>query len=331
MITEWQMPERLEREDGSPRQVGVEIELQGIDVAALAALTARTLAGETTQVSAVEFEIDVADQGRYRVEVDFALLKELARERQRKLGDGEEGILDFALELLSDMSAVTVPCEVVSPPIAMTSLARPMDALVTALRNAGGKGTRHSLLYAFGVHLNVEPPALDAGTVARYLRAFVVLYDWIVDEGQVDLSRQLTPYIKPYPREYDLLVADPGYEPDWPKLIDDYLEHNASRDRALDMLPLFTHVDEDRVRAATDDPLIKSRPTFHYRLANSCVDESDWSIAQPWNRWVQIERLAANASKLGELAEAFARDRARLLRTVDKRWAAAVRESLAAD
>lgn len=327
----WQLPERLTGADGSPRRVGVEIELQGIDIEDLAALTAATLGGEVTPVSAVEFDIEVPEQGDYRVEVDFALLKELARERRRAVPEGGEGLMDFAVDLLNDVSSVTVPCEIVAPPIAMEAVAEPMDALVRALREAGAKGTRHSLLYAFGVHLNVEPPDLEAATIARYLRAFVCLYDWIVDEGEVDLSRRLSPYIKPYDRAYDLLVADPEYAPDWPTLIDDYLEYNPTRDRALDMLPMFAHMDEERVRATVDDALVKARPAFHYRLANSCVDEPDWTIANPWNRWMEIERLAAGGRDLATLASAFARDRSRMLRTVDNRWASEVREWLAGD
>ena len=326
---DWQLPERLAGSDGSPRRVGVEIELQGIDIEELAALTAATLGGEVTPVSAVEFQIEVPEQGGYRVEVDFALLKELARERRRAVPEGGEGLMDFAVDLLNEVSSVTVPCEIVAPPIAMDAVAAPMDALVGALRDAGAKGTRHSLLYAFGVHLNVEPPDLEAATIVRYLRAFVCLYDWIVDEGEVDLSRRLSPYIKPYDRDYDLLVADPDYAPGWPTLIDDYLKYNPTRDRALDMLPMFAHVDEERVRDTVDDALVKARPAFHYRLANSCVDEPGWTIASPWNRWMAIERLANEEGQLAALASAFARDRSRLLRTVDKRWVAEVREWLA--
>jgi hypothetical protein len=314
--------------DGFPRRVGVEIELQGIDIGELAALTAATLGGEVTPASAVEFDIEVPQQGDYRVEVDFALLKALARERRRAVPEGGEGLMDFAVDLLSDVSSVTVPCEIVAPPIAMDAVAGPMDALVEALREAGAKGTRHSLLYAFGVHLNVEPPDLEATTIVRYLRAFVCLYDWILDEGEVDLSRRLSPYIKPYDRDYDLLVADPDYAPDWPTLIDDYLRYNPTRDRALDMLPMFAHVDEERVRATVDDPLVKARPAFHYRLANSCVGEPGWTIARPWNRWLEIERLAHGEKELATLARAFARDRSRVLRTVDKRWVSEVREWL---
>lgn len=327
MSTEWQFPERLETDDGAPRRAGIEIELQGIDIADLAALTARTLGGSVERVSSAEYTVDAPDLGEFRVEVDFALLRSVARGREAKAGDGD-GLLDTAVQLLGDASTLLVPCEVVSPPIPMHAVAEPMDRLVAELRAAGGNGTRQSLLFAFGVHLNVEPPNLEAATALDYLRAFVCLYDWIVDAGEVDLSRKLSPYIQRYPKEYELRVADTGYAPDWAGLIDDYLAANPSRDRALDLLPLFAHVDDARVRAAIDDPLVKPRPAFHYRLANSLVDEPGWSIAEPWNRWVQIERLAADRDRLFDCMRAFAADRDRMLRGIDKRWAREVTQWL---
>ena len=329
MNSTWRLPAAMHRDDGSRRRVGVEIELQGIDIEELASLVAATLDGELSPVSSAEFNVNVPHQGSYRVEVDFALLKELAREREDRDPEDGDTLLDFAVDLLSGASSMLVPCEIVSPPIPMQSIAEPMDALVTALQDAGAKGTRESALYAFGVHLNIEPPDLEAATIVRYLRAFVCLYEWIADEEQIDLSRKLSPYIRPYSREYDLLLADPEYAPDWPTLIDDYLEHNPTRDRALDMLPMFSHVDEDRVSAVTDDPLIKARPAFHYRLANSCVGEPNWTIAHAWNRWSRIEEIAADSNGLRLLAAAFRDNRDRVLHGIDQRWVAEVRQRLA--
>ncbi len=326
MNSNWQLPDKLDKADGSSRRVGIEIELQGIDVGNLAELTAETLGGTVDRVSSVEFNIDVPDLGEFRVEVDFKLLKDLAREGEGSSDDDDDGLMNFAVELLGGASAVLVPCEIVTPPIPMQSMAEPMDALVERLRAAGARGTRHSVLYAFGVHLNVEPPDLEARTVLDYLRAFVCLYDWIVEEGRVDVSRQISPYIRPYKKDYDLLITDPDYAPDWPGLVDDYLQHNPTRDRAMDMLPMFAHVDEERVTGSVDDPLIKPRPAFHYRLSNSCVDEEGWSIANPWNRWMRIEHLAANSDALSSCSLAFAKDRERMLRNVDNRWAREVRE-----
>jgi hypothetical protein len=328
MAHRWKLPGAIGKTDGDPRRVGIEIELQGIDVAELAELTADVLAGTVERVSSAEYDVEAPDIGEFRVEVDFALLKQLASDRELRADEDGAGLLDLAVDLLGDASTTLVPCEIVTPPMAMQSMAAPMDKLVERLRAAGAKGTRQSMLYAFGVHLNVEPPNLDVGTTLAYLRAFVCLYDWIVEDGDVDLTRQITPYIRRYEQGYDLLVANPEYSPDWSQLIDDYLEYNPTRDRALDMLPLFAHVDGERVAARVDDPLIKARPAFHYRLANSCIDEDGWSIALPWNRWMQIEYLAGDRDRLADCLRAFAEDRERMLHNLDNRWAKEVRQWL---
>lgn len=324
----WPMPEQLRREDGQNRQVGTEIELQGIPVAELAALTASTLGGEARTVSMSEFAVDVASQGSYRVEVDFELLKEVAREHQES--GREEGLERLAVEMLHSASSLLVPCEVITPPLAMDAMAEPLDELVDAIRRAGGRGTHQSPLYAFGVHLNIDPPELSPACTLAFMRAFVCLFDWIVWRGDIDLSRRLTPYIQRFPRNYEdrLLAAD--YEPGWDGLIDDYLDMNPTRNRALDMLPLFGHVDEARVSAAVDDSRLKFRPSFHYRLANSCVDDPGWSVAQPWSRWVEIERLAADEERLASWCAAYREDRRRMLASVDNQWREKVDEWLAA-
>ncbi len=326
MNSNWTFPDRAVKADGSARRVGVEIEMAGIDIVELAELTGRTLGGHCDRVSAVEYNVDVPDVGTFRVEVDFAWLKEYARQNEFNT-DGDD-LTSLAIQLLGGASTLIVPCEIVTPPIPMRGLPDILDPLVRRLRDAGAKGTRQSMLYAFGVHLNIEPPDLDSGTVVDFLRAFVCLYDWIVDEGQVDVSRQLSPYIRRYDRDYELEVANPSYRPDWTTLIDDYLGHNPSRDHALDMLPLFAHVDEQRVKSVIDDSLVKSRPAFHYRLANSCIDEAGWSIAHPWNLWVRIDNLAAEPDKLRDCAVAFASSRRRVLHSIDKQWVKDVRQWL---
>ncbi|MEO1581779.1 MAG: amidoligase family protein [Pseudomonadota bacterium] len=326
--TDWQFPESQKKSDESPRRVGVEIELQGIDIFDLSVMVADVLDAELNRLSSAEYEIATETFGTFRTEIDFALLQDLARRREQAFEASPSQLLDRAVELLGDASTLIVPCEVVTPPLPMAELPRVMDPLITRLRQAGAQGTRRSVLFAFGVHFNVEPSELTADRVLSYLRAFVCLYDWVVDRGAVDLSRQLTPYIDRFPKAYELLLADSGYSPDWPELIDDYLVHNATRDRALDMLPMFSHVDERRVKAIVDNPLIKPRPAFHYRLANSCVDEPSWSLSDPWNRWVQIERLASDQDRLRSCLAAFARDRDRWFSGISKRWVEEVEQWL---
>lgn len=314
------MPAATRKPDGDPRQVGIEIELHGVAVDQLARVVQEAIGGELEKVTRSEFTLDVPDQGSYRIEVDYALLKEWAREEAGAEPEGQDLTQEWAIEALDTLSSLVVPCEIVSPPLAMEAMSGPMDAIVAAVREAGASGTRASIAFAFGVHLNVEPPDMEAATIVSYLRAFVCLFDWIVWDGKVDLSRRVTPYINPFPRDYQALVLAPDYRPGFDTLIADYLEHNATRNRALDMLPLLASVDEDTIHAAVDDDRVKARPAFHYRLANSCVDETDWSIADPWNRWLKVEQLAADGDALAALAQEMLADIDRVLHPVDKQW-----------
>lgn len=314
-IEPWPVPPVRAREDGSPRRVGVEIELQGIRVAELAELVAGVLGGEWEERSSAEYRVIDRAERPWRVEVDFQLLKELAEQATE-----DEPFRNLLVDALGAASSLVVPCEIVSPPLPVTDLSDSLGRLAESLHEAGARGTRHTPWYAFGVHLNVDPPDLETGTLLAYLRAFICAYDWLVWHGRVDPARRLTPYIDAYPRAYDLLVTDPEYAPDRQLLIDDYLAHNPTRNRALDLLPLLMHVNGPRVRSVVDDPLVKPRPALHYRLANSSLDEPDWSLRQPWTEWVALERLASDADALEACCIAFRRHREQLLHPVRSAW-----------
>jgi len=310
------MPAATFKSDGSPRQVGIEIELQGIPVDKLALLVKDVLGGSLRKLSRSEFEVDVAGQGAYRIEVDYALLKDMARdEADNDIADSPQKTM--VIDALDAVSAVLVPCEIVSPPLAMETIGEPMDAIVDAVRAAGGNGTRKSMMYAFGVHLNIEPTDMQAKTVLAYMQAFVCLFDWIVFAGEVDLSRRVTPYINPFPAEYQALILAPGYQPEFDGLVADYLKHNATRNRALDMLPLLATIDQKTIMDIVNDDRVNARPAFHYRLANSCVDEEGWSIADPWRRWLKIEQLAADQDTLKTLSAEMLADSDRILHGID--------------
>lgn len=317
--SQWNFPATTVRPDGKPRQVGIEIEMQGIPVEVLVLLVQAALGGSVRELSRSEYELDVPEQGVYRIEVDYALLKEMAREESDRDIDNSVP-KTLVIDALDAVSTLLVPCEIVSPPLAMDTIAEPMDAIVHAVRDAGANGTRKSVMYAFGVHLNVEPTNMEASTLLSYIQAFVCLFDWIVYAGKVDLSRRVTPYINPFPADYQALILAPDYQPDMGALIADYLRHNSTRNRALDMLPLFSMIDEKTVMDTVKDDRVNARPAFHYRLANSCVDEAGWSIAEPWSRWLKIEQLAADRDALKTLGAEFRTDSERVLHSVDSQW-----------
>lgn len=299
-----QLPPRPRTEAGEIRRIGVEIELSGLTVAEVATLLGEALSADVEVTSPYEHILRGDEAGPWRVELDYAYLKNLGREHADRSADDEPSEVD-PTTLLKDATEgiirrgaeVLVPVEVVSPPLPMPRLAE-VEELLSLLRRAGAKGTGASLSYAFGMQLNPELPALDATTITRYLQAFLCLYDWLLDRSQIDPTRRLTGYSAGFPATYVRRVIDPDYRPTTAALIDDYLADNPTRNRALDLLPLFTHIDEARVRKVVEDPRVKARPTFHYRLPNSEIDDPEWGVHVVWNDWLEVERLAADPPRL---------------------------------
>jgi len=318
------LPPQPRTRDGALRRVGVELEMKGLEIDTMSRLVADHVHGQVEDVSRYEHRITGAGAGDWLVELDFEYLKQ--RGRQRRAGD--EGVLaqldDAAEELLAAGSQALVPMEVVSPPLPMDRLGR-LEHLIARLRDAGARGTRDGLTFAFGVHLNPELPDTDAATVTRYLKAFLCLFEWLRAEARVDLLRRLTVYIDPFPVEYVQKVIEPGYQPDAARLIDDYLRDNPTRNRALDMLPLFAHMDEERVRRRIDDPRIKARPTLHYRLPNCEIDEPGWGLQQIWGDWLQVEHLAADPERLERVCRAYLEFLQRPLERLLEDWAELVK------
>lgn len=292
----YSMPQEANNSADELRTVGFELEFSGISLRDTVNTVTVALNGTVAEETAAEVCVNTG-LGDFNVEVDWDFLKRTAADTQ--LADD----LGVWLQQLSEAAALLVPIEVVCPPIPISSL-QVLDKLVEALQKAGAVGTEESLIAAYGVHINAEIPALDAATVSRYLRAFVLLQWWLVEANHVDLARRVSPYINVFEEPYikRLLTRE---NPSIETLIDDYLEYNPTRNRALDMLPMFAHIDAERVRVAIDDPKIKSRPTFHYRMPNCSIDDSQWSLASSWNLWCEVERLAADEASLDTLGKEF--------------------------
>jgi len=194
-----------------------------------------------------------------------------------------------------------IPTEIVAPPIPWHELAV-LDGLVDRLRTEGARGTSASPVYGFAVQLNPEVAATDADHLRRHLQAYLLASDWLRRQVDVDLLRLLLPFVERFPLPYAAHVLAPDYRPDLGGLIDDYLAFNPTRNRELDLLPLFLWLDPDRVTARVSDVRVKARPTFHYRLPNAALEDRTWSIVLEWNRWVRVERLAHDPDRLARMA-----------------------------
>jgi hypothetical protein len=277
--------------------VGYELEFSGITLEDAVDAIQSSLGGAVQSESAAERLLQVDSLGAFNVELDWAFLKRKAAQKEQEEDGGEW------IERFSQAAALLVPVEVACPPIAVGELAA-LEPMVAALREAGAVGTEESLLAAYGVHVNTEIPRLDAATLLAYLRAFAVLQWWLVDAHAVDATRKVSPYIDLYPESYLKRVLSSSAAA-MDEICADYLAHNASRNRALDLLPMLAEIDEKRVRDTVDDPRIKARPAFHYRLPNCEIERPDWSLAESWNTWCVVERLADRKDYIDELASEF--------------------------
>ena len=315
------LPENINNADGEVRKVGVEIEFAGILPVQIAKTITEHFGGHVSWTSPFELTVEDTQLGTFIVEMDSDFVKRHGKGLPMEV-HAEDAGADMELQLMQWLSRVVgelVPWELVTAPIPLDQL-HLLLPLLEDLRAQGAKGTRHAVQYAFGVHLNPELPALDANTILRHLRAYFCLYEAIAALSKIDLARKLTPYIKHFDKKYIAHVVNPDYQPTIDQLIDDYLAANPTRNRSLDMLPLFAHIDERRVKAVVSDSRVKSRPTFHYRLPNCDIDNKEWNLHQPWNHWVKVETLASDLSRLNASCEIYAGELKRITHSFEKRW-----------
>lgn len=291
------LPAHLTTQDDATRRVGFELEFTGLTLEEAAKQVQATFGGQLEQSSAVEYLLHSDQLGTFTIELDWDYLKRKASEAQQQ-DDGHEWV-DF----LQQGAQAIVPLEIICPPVSMKQLSH-LNELIPNLRQAGAKGTDSSLLAAYGVHINPELPQLDVATIERFVKAFSLLQWWLVEAHQVDPTRKLSPYVNLYPETYIYELLSQSY-PNINALTDHYLKHNPTRNRALDLLPLLTEINQDRVLDVVNDQLINSRPTFHYRLPDCQIEDKDWSLANSWNLWCVIERLAADPQSIEALSQKF--------------------------
>lgn len=287
--------------NGEQRRVGVEIELGGVSVEECAEAVAAHFGGEVQLVHEGEALVD-GELGQFRVELDSRPVKELAASRAEGVDeDVGDRLDDLKSRVLIGLAEPFVPVEIVTPPLPLDRLPE-LDTLVADLRERGARGTHDRVFYAFGVHFNPEVSSTDVRSILAHMRAFFLLRDWIRREGDTDLARRVTPHIEPHSDELVERFMAPDYEPTLEALIDDYLRLSPTRNHDLDMLPLFAHLDEARVRAVLPDEKINPRPTYHYRLSNSQVGDPEWRVSDEWRSWLRVEQLAHDPERLDRWA-----------------------------
>ncbi|MDW3208153.1 MAG: amidoligase family protein [Alphaproteobacteria bacterium] len=305
-------PPSPEGPDGAFRRVGLEFEFAALRPRDAAELVRKRFGGEIRQNSPHRYTIEDSNPAPFRVELDAQYVHPNDRLREVDptrpwLSDLVEWIRELDAEtsrILGDLAGDLVPCEIVAPPIEWPRLME-METLYRDLGQAGAAGTDEGLLYAFGLHLNVETTGEDVADILPTMQAYLLLSPWLRSDIRVDGTRRAFPYIDPFPTSYLRHVCRADYSPDLKGLIADYLSFNNTRNRELDMLPLFAHLRGEQVRAVIDDPRIKPRPTYHWRLPNTLFSENHAGPIAEWRRWLAVERLASDRSALESACRTF--------------------------
>ncbi len=320
-----QFPPKSKNASGELRKMGLEIEFSGLPIDRIASLVTMCYGGEMVAESDYKKYVRNTRLGDFNIELDWILLQKLAKtDYFHKFGEDIGIEIDSRWQrsvekLLASTAKPFVPFEVSFPPVTFDRIAE-LEELRKAIYRMHGKGTSASPFNAFGLHLNPETPSRDPGVILRYFQAFLLLYEWLRLSHEIDMMREITSFIDPFPDNYVDKVLDPEYHPDTGRIIDDYLIFNPTRNRPLDMLPLFAWLDKDRVSSRLADELIRPRPTFHYRLPNSSIDDPGWTFTREWNVWVQVERLAESGGKLTEMQTLFLYRKRHPIKSWTEKW-----------
>ncbi|MEK7356829.1 MAG: amidoligase family protein [Bdellovibrionota bacterium] len=312
MGPQFQVPIRTKTHDGRERRVGFEFEYTGVRLEKSARLIADLVGGEVERHNRFAFDVKGGRFGQFRIESDSSVLSKKKWERYVSSETIDEWVERFSEDL--------IPFELVTPPIRFSELAFVED-LREVLRDAGAVGTHARFFSAFGFQFNPEMPDFTVETLLSYQRAFFLLYDRLLATEDVPIARRVLPYIDPFPDTYVSLILDETYQPSLRTFMKDYLEANPTRNRALDWLPLFAYIDRELTFSyPVEVGLVKPRPTLHYRLPSSLIDEADWSIASEWNKWVEIENLAANPAMILTMSREFRKLHGPFSLMAERRW-----------
>lgn len=318
-----QLPPQITNKKDDPRKVGIELEFAGLELSKTARIIQEAFGGHVDEQNRYEFHIRDTELGDFRVELDARILQKMASDNVlEKLGlDVDENKFSASIEeLLDKMAKSVVPTEVVMPPVIIKDIPR-LELLQELLQKHKAEGTKTSFVHAFGMHINIESPDLETETLLRYLRSFLLVYPWLLDKLDIDITRRISPFVDPFPNAYAELILDTKYNPHQKDLVGDYLQFNATRNRPLDMMPIFGLIEKQQIEDALGDEKNNPRPTFHYRLPNSKIDDPGWKFTDEWNYWCIVEKLADDEEMIRKLSRLYLLRKDKTLVSFKKEWA----------
>lgn len=320
--TPFNTPPSTQNPTGKERCVGFEFEFTGVEIPGAAGLVQTLYGGSVTRISTYEYHVEETKFGTFKLELDAQLLREKKYEKTLKsIGIDLSTFknIESIEDKLKNMASSVVPFEIITPPIPLSKMAELLK-LVDELRTWKAKGTGSSVLYAFGLHLNPEIPSNSTQSLLNHLRAFVLLDPWIRKDAKINISRRITPYINEYKEEYLQLILSIAYKPTLEEFIRDYFRYDNSRNRPLDMLPIFKHLNPELTNSLLKETLTSGRPAYHYRLPNCSIEDPEWSLTDEWNRWVYVEILANNKTVLNQYSQTYLKMKKETLIGFETKW-----------
>ena len=137
------------------------------------------------------------------------------------------------------------------------------------------------------------------------MKSFVLLNAWLRREASPDTTRNLLGFADPFPPEYVAGSRRRITGRTWPPSSTTTLPPTRPGTAISIFCRSCITSTPTRVRAVLPNEKINGRPTFHYRLPDARLSDPGWSIAPDWNRWVCVERLAADRERLDAFGAAF--------------------------
>lgn len=317
------LPTKLKNVKGEKRRIGLELEFAGIEPDKAAKIITLLYGGKIQKEHRYQLNIRDTELGDFRVELDARILQQMATQNifdAFNFNIEQESLSKSIEDVVDKLARSVVPLEIVMPPVPIEELPK-LEKLRKALQENKAEGTHTSLVHAFGMHINIESPDLEISTLLNYLRSFVIIYPWLLEILNIDFSRRISPFVDPFPEAYVTLILDPDYKPDQIKFIEDYINHNPTRNRPVDMMPILGMLNEELIEPVMEGAKNLLRPTFHYRLPNSRVDDPEWTFMSEWNYWIAVEKLAADKDLLEKLSRLYLLRKRKTVMSFRREWA----------
>jgi len=274
------------------RLVGIEVEFGGLTARQAACIVHQELGGYIREIDAHRFSVEGTRLGTLRIELDSKYVHS---------SDDASRLEKKTRRIAGELGNALVPTELVTEPLPASEIPA-VDQLIKRMKAKGALGTQQPHL-ACGLHLNIAWSARDIASILRVFRAYLLMSPCLRSDIGPDTTRTLLPFISRFSRRFENKVLDPDYDPDLRTFIADYCHANPSKNRELDLLPLLASLDREAVAAELGEQPPAVRPAFHYRLPNADFEDPDWSIQQEWQRWLSVEALANDESRLSKYLE----------------------------